>query len=107
MEQTFIPIGARKGTYTLDTNNIPNAPNATATYSKVSKPCVRNRYTPKAAPIIIPKRAAQEKTTLPALRKVELVISMANVMPAVAAIPKYNPCTMQSINRCVAFCTNV
>ena len=42
-------------------------------------------------PAIIPIRAIQEKLTFPALRSVELVMSMANVMPAVVPMPKGKP----------------
>ena len=45
-------------------------------------------------PAIIPIRAIQEKLTFPALRSVELVMSMANVMPAVVPMPKASPCTV-------------
>ena len=56
-------------------------------------------------PIIIPRRAIQEKLTFPALRSVAFVMSMASVIPAVVAIPKASPCTVLNKISSVMFVT--
>ena len=92
------PIGARKATYTRNANRILNILHNIEKYAVILKPLSWNIHIPATTPTSIPKRAASAKPRFPALRREAVVISMATVMPAVAANPNAPPCTAASIS---------